>query len=70
MLPGGNFDGAERRRYKAKSGGILDTLEDMLEKAKAEHADAQKAEMNAKFDFDMLKQKLEDAIAVRGGVSE
>jgi hypothetical protein len=50
--------------YKAKSGGILDTLEDMLEKAKAEHADAQKAEMNAKFDFDMLKQKLEDAMAV------
>ena len=42
----------------------------MLEKAKAEHADAQKAEMNAEFDFDMLKQKLEDAIAVRGGVSE
>ena len=42
----------------------------MLEKAKAEHADAQKAEMNAKFDFDMLKQKLEDAIAVRGGVLE
>ena len=37
----------------------------MLEKAKAEHADAQKAEMNAKFDFDMLKQKLEDAVAVR-----
>merc|ERR1719271_2308779 len=30
----------------------------------AEHADAQKAEMNAKFDFDMLKQKLEDAVAV------
>ena len=46
------------------------TLEDMLEKAKAEHADAQKAEMNAKFDFDMLKQKLEDAVAVRGGLSE
>ena len=67
--PSGNFDEAKRRRYKAKSGGILDTLEDMLEKAKAEHADAQKAEMNAKFDFDMLKQKLEDAIAVRGGVS-
>merc|ERR1719316_322813 len=50
--------------YKAKSGGIVATLEDMLEKAKAEHADAQKAEMNAKFDFDMLKQKLEDAVAV------
>jgi len=50
--------------YKSQSGGIVATLEDMLEKAKAEHADAQKAEMNAKFDFDMLKQKLEDAVAV------
>merc|ERR1719456_405093 len=61
LQPGGAPDPAA---YKAKSGGILDTLEDMLEKAKAEHADAQKAEMNAKFDFDMLKQKLEDAVAV------
>merc|ERR1719305_854627 len=34
----------------------------MLEKAKAELADAQKAEMNSKFDYDMLKQKLEDAM--------
>merc|ERR1719426_400705 len=50
--------------YKSQSGGIVATLEDMLEKAKAEHADAQKAEMNAKFDFDMLKQKPEDAVAV------
>merc|ERR1719261_2467696 len=50
--------------YKAKSGGIVATMEDMLEKAKAELADGQKGEMNAKFDFDMLKQKLEDAIAV------
>merc|ERR1719409_320964 len=49
--------------YKSKSGGIVATLEDMLEKAKAEQADAQKAEMNAEFDFKMLKQKLEDAIA-------
>merc|ERR1719375_783903 len=49
--------------YKSKSGGIVDVLEDMLEKAKAELADAQKAEMNSKFDYDMLKQKLEDAMA-------
>merc|ERR1719478_1679963 len=49
--------------YKSQSGGIVATLEDMLEKAKAEQADAQKAEMNAEFDFKMLKQKLEDAIA-------
>jgi len=49
--------------YKSKSGGIVSVLEDMLEKAKAELADAQKAEMNSKFDFDMLKQKLEDMMA-------
>merc|ERR1719299_187143 len=48
--------------YKSKSGGIVETLEDMLEKAKGELADAQKAEMNSKFDYDMLKQKLEDAM--------
>merc|ERR1719281_1983868 len=50
--------------YKSKSGGIVDTLEDMLEKAKAELADAQKAEMNSKFDYDMLekaKAELADA---------
>merc|ERR1719271_1749727 len=49
--------------YKSKSGGILSVLEDMLEKAKAELATAQKAEMNAAFDFKMLKQKIEDAVA-------
>jgi len=49
--------------YKSKSGGIVSVLEDMLEKAKGELATAQKAEMNAKFDYDMLKQKLEDMIA-------
>jgi len=60
LQPGGAPDPAS---YKSQSGGIVATLEDMLEKAKAEHADAQKGEMNAKFDFDMLKQKLEDAVA-------
>ena len=38
----------------------MSVLEDMLEKAKAELATAQKAEMNAAFDFKMLKQKIED----------
>jgi len=60
LQPGGAPDPAA---YKSQSGGIVATLEDMLEKAKAEQADAQKAEMNAEFDFKMLKQKLEDAIA-------
>jgi len=50
--------------YQSQSGGILDTLEDMLEKSQAQRADAQKSEMNADFDFKMLKQKLEDAVAV------
>merc|ERR1719305_422765 len=49
--------------YKSKSGGILSVLEDMLEKAKAELATAQKAEMNSAFDFKMLKQKIEHAVA-------
>merc|ERR1719428_994082 len=49
--------------YKSQSGGILSVLEDMLEKAKAELAAAQKAEMNEAFDFKMLKQKIEDAVA-------
>merc|ERR1719407_180684 len=60
LQPGGAPDPAA---YKSKSGGILSVLEDMLEKAKAELATAQKAEMNSAFDFKMLKQKLEDAIA-------
>jgi hypothetical protein len=60
MQPAGAPDPAA---YKSQSGGILTVLEDLLEKAKAELASAQKAEMNAKFDYDMLKQKLEDAIA-------
>merc|ERR1719407_222251 len=60
LQPGGAPDPAA---YKSKSGGILSVLEDMLEKAKAELASAQKAEMNSAFDFKMLKQKLEDAIA-------
>jgi len=49
--------------YKSQSGGIVQTLEDMLEKSKAQRGEGQKAEMNAKFNFDMLKQKLEDSMA-------
>merc|ERR1719201_19898 len=59
LQPGGAPDPAA---YKSSSGGIISALEDMLEKAKAQQSEAQKAEMNAKFDFDMLKQKLEDQV--------
>jgi len=59
LQPGGAPDPAA---YKSSSGGIISALEDMLEKAKAQQSEAQKEEMNAKFDFDMLKQKLEDQV--------
>ena len=50
-------------RYESQSGSILDTLEDMKEKAVAMRNDGQKAEMNAKHAFEMLKQSLENEVA-------
>jgi len=55
----------EAAAYESQSGGILATLEDMLEKAQAQRAEAQKAEMNAAHAFAMLKQKLNDEIAAQ-----
>merc|ERR1719377_199903 len=49
--------------YKSKSGGIVSAMEDMLEKAEAQRADGQKAEMEANHNFKMLKQSLEDSVA-------
>jgi len=49
--------------YKSKSGGIVSAMEDMLEKAEAQRAEGQKAEMEANHNFKMLKQSLEDAVA-------
>merc|ERR1719352_1283219 len=49
--------------YKSHSGSILSTLEDMLEKASAQRADGQKAEMISQHNFDLLAQKLNDEIA-------
>lgn len=49
--------------YESHSGGILQTLADMQEKAEAQLDEKQKAEMNAKHNFDLLKQSLEDQIA-------
>ena len=61
--PGGAPDAAA---YESHSGGILETLEDMLDKAEAQQSEGQKAEMNAKHNFDMLAQKLKDAIEHEG----
>merc|ERR1719236_349205 len=49
--------------YKSQSGGIVDMLEDLKEKAEGELAEARKAESSAKHNFDMMKQSLEDQIA-------
>merc|ERR1719428_619381 len=49
--------------YKSQSGGIVDVLEDLKEKAEAELADARKAESSAKHNYEMMKQSLEDQIA-------
>merc|ERR1719240_335968 len=49
--------------YKGQSGGIVSAMEDMLEKAEAQRAEGQKAEMEANHNFKMLKQSLEDAVA-------
>merc|ERR1719253_1235077 len=49
--------------YKSHSGGILSTLEDMMEKAAAQRADGQKAEMISQHNFELLAQKLNDEVA-------
>jgi len=52
--------------YENKSGGIVDVLEDMKDKADSELDELRKAEGNAKHNFNMLKQSLDDQIAADG----
>jgi len=49
--------------YKSHSGGILDVLEDMKEKAEGQLSDIRKAESSSSHNFKMLQQSLEDQIA-------
>jgi chromosome segregation ATPase len=49
--------------YKSQSGGIVDVLEDLKEKAEGELAAARKTESSAKHNFEMMKQSLEDQMA-------
>jgi len=48
--------------YKTHSTGILDVLEDLKEKAVNQLSDLRKAEVNARHNFEMLKQSLEDQL--------
>merc|ERR1712048_1551940 len=49
--------------YKSHSGGILDVLGDMKDRAEGELSDLRKAETNAKQNFNMLKGSLEGEIS-------
>jgi len=49
--------------YKSQSGGIVDVLEDLKEKAEGELAEARKAESSAAHNYAMMKQSLEDQMA-------
>jgi len=48
--------------YESKSGGIVETLQGLLDKAEEQLSNAQKKESAAKNNFEMLKQSLEDEI--------
>jgi len=48
--------------YESHSGGVVDVLEDLLEKATNQLDDARKAETKAKNEFEVLEQSLTDEI--------
>jgi chromosome segregation ATPase len=50
--------------YESQGGGIVDTLQDLLDKAESQLADARSQETAARHNYDMLKQSLEDEMRV------
>lgn len=48
--------------YEGHSGGIVETLEGLLDKAKEQLDDARKKETNSKHNFEMLEQSLKDEV--------
>merc|ERR1719424_1895227 len=50
--------------YKSQSGGIVDVIADMQGKAEEELSELRKTEKTAQHNFNMLKQSLEDQLAV------
>jgi len=60
------FGAPSAAAYKSHGSGIMDVLEDMKEKAEGQLADLRKAEVNAKHNFEMLKQSLTDQASADG----
>merc|ERR1719324_166934 len=56
------YGAPEAAVYKDHSAGIVGTLEDLLDKAQSQLDDAVKKETASQYNFDMLKQSLEDEI--------
>eukprot|EP00397_Hematodinium_sp_SG-2012_P028319 GEMP01029806.1.p1 GENE.GEMP01029806.1~~GEMP01029806.1.p1 ORF type:complete len:675 (+),score=236.11 GEMP01029806.1:89-2113(+) len=58
-------DAPTAKAYESHSGGILDTIADMQEKAEGLLAEARKAEVNARHAFELLAQSLNDELKVQ-----
>jgi DNA repair exonuclease SbcCD ATPase subunit len=59
-----DFGAPAAAAYGSHSGGIIDTLEDLLGKAQEQLSDARKKETTSTHNFQLLKQSLEDKIKV------
>jgi len=59
----GEFGSPAAAAHQSQSGGILDVLEDMKEKAEEQLSELRKAETSSKQNFAMLKQSLDGQIA-------
>jgi len=55
----------EAAKYESQSHGILDTLEDLLEKAQGALADTRKAEVERRHAYELLAQSLRDELRVQ-----
>merc|ERR1719382_1834456 len=53
--------------YESHSGNIVETLQDLMEQAEAQLADARKKETSSVHEFQLLEQSLDDAIRVETG---
>mmetsp|Transcript_63394 Transcript_63394/g.151308 ORF Transcript_63394/g.151308 Transcript_63394/m.151308 type:complete len:690 (+) Transcript_63394:78-2147(+) len=57
-----SFGAPDPSTYENHSGSIIETLEDLLDKAREQLAESRKKEMTAKHNFEMLKQTLTDQV--------